>query len=136
MYEKCPQKQTWEVQNEYETMKLIRQEKFDLVLPGALRDSDIDMWIHVMQKGNPDALEMDLGGNAAYSVDDTLGFFIFADRGGDRIERAVLGGRADRDLYDIFGAEKDITDFVAERDPKRIAVNMSDRLPSADGNIL
>jgi Xaa-Pro dipeptidase len=122
-----------EARARYETMKLIRQEKFDLVLPGALRDSDVDMWIHVMQKGNPDALEMDLGGTASYSVDDTLGFFIFTDRGEGRIERAVLGGRADRDLYDIFGKEKDITDFVAERDPKRIAVNMSDRLPSADG---
>ncbi len=122
-----------EARARYETMKLIRQEKFDLVLPGAMRDSDVDMWIHVMQKGNPDALEMDLGGNASYSVEDTLGFFIFTDRGGERIERAVLGGRADRDLYDIFGKENDITKFVAERDPKRIAVNMSDRIPSADG---
>ena len=122
-----------EARARYEMMKLIRQEKFDLVLPGAMRDSEVDMWIHVMQKGNPDALEMDLGGNASYSVDDTLGFFVFTDRGGDRIERAVLGGRADRDLYDIFGAEKDIAKFVAERDPQRIAVNMSDYLPSSDG---
>jgi len=122
-----------EARARYETMKLIRQEKFDLVLPGAMRDSGVDMWIHVMQKGNPDALEMDLGGTASFSVDDTLGFFIFTDLGGDRIERAVLGGRADPDLYDIFGREKDITNFVAWRDPQRIAVNMSDYLPSSDG---
>ncbi len=114
-------------------MKLIRKEKFDLVLPGALRDNDIDMWIHVMQQGNPDALELDLGGNASWTVDDTLGFFIFTDRGGDRIERAVLGGRGDRDIYDIFDSEKDVTQFVAERDPRRIAVNYSDWLPSSDG---
>ena len=117
----------------YEMMKLIRKEKFDLILPGALRDSNVDMWIHVMQEGNPDALELDLGGNASWSVHDTLGFFIFTDRGGDRIERAVLGGHGDRDIYDIFGSEKDLSEFVAARDPGRIAVNYSEWLPSADG---
>lgn len=122
-----------EARARYEMMKLIRKEKFDLILPGALRDSNVDMWIHVMQRGNPDALELDLGGNASWTVHDTLGFFIFTDRGGDRIERAVLGGNGDRELYDIFGDEKDITEFVAARDPERIAVNYSDWQPSADG---
>jgi hypothetical protein len=100
-------------------MHLIRSEKFDLILPQAMRDNKIDMWIHV--KRGEDPLNFELGSNP--------GVFIFADRGGDRIERAVLGGRGDRKLYDIFGPESDMTQFVSERDPKRIAVNYSEEHP-------
>jgi Xaa-Pro aminopeptidase len=118
-------------------MKLIRKEKFDLVLPGAMRDNNVDMWIHVVQSGNEDPMALDLGGQAIWqtTVDayDTQTFYVFTDRGGDRIERAILGGRGDRNLYDIFGSEGDLTQFVAERDPGTIAVNMSDWLPAANG---
>ncbi len=66
-----------------------------------------------------------------------MGYVIFTDRGGDRIERALLGvsfaSVADRSVYDIFGPDSDIPKFVAERDPKRIAVNMSESLTHADG---
>ena len=43
----------------YETMRLIRQEKMDLVLPGAMRDNNVDMWIHVVQSANKDPLALD-----------------------------------------------------------------------------
>ena len=69
-----------------------------MVLPGVMRDNGIDMWIHVIRDGNPDTLALDLGG--------TAGYFIFTDRGGDRIERAVLAGRGQgmytSGAYDIF----------------------------------
>jgi len=97
-------------------MKLIRQEKFRVILPQVMRDNKVDMWIYV--KRGEDPLNFELGSNP--------GVFIFTDRGGDRIERAVLGGRGDRELYDIFGSENDLTQFVSERDPKRIAVNYSE----------
>ena len=97
-------------------MHLIRSEKFDLILPQVMRDNKIDMWIHV--KRGEDPLNFELGSNP--------GVFIFTDRGGHRIERTVLGGRGDRRLYDIFAPESDMTQFVSERDPKRIAVNYSE----------
>ncbi|GAF75668.1 unnamed protein product, partial [marine sediment metagenome] len=126
--------QAQEARARYETMEMIRKEKFDLVLPGAMRDNNIDMWIHVMMEGINDPLALDLGVSGNISVTDTLCFAIFTDRGGDRIERAVLGGgRGSRELYDLFGAERDLQDFVSERDPKRIAVNMSDWLPASNG---
>ena len=116
------------------TMRMIRKEKFDLVLPGAMRDNTIDMWIHVMMGGIEDPLTLDLGISGKITVTDTLTFVIFTDRGGDRIERALLGaGRGDLELHDIFGAERDLQDFVTERDPGRIAVNMSDWLPASNG---
>ncbi len=64
----------------------IRQEKFDLILPQVMRENNIDMWIHVMRISNPDAF-------GAEDLGSTSGVFIFTDRGGKRIERAVLGRR-------------------------------------------
>jgi len=110
-------------------LDLIRREKFDLVLPQAMRDNKIDMWIHVMRDGNPDPLALDLGGHS--------GYFIFTDRGDNRIERAVLGGGGDllrkSGTYDIFGSEDDLKQFVMERDPEFIAINMSEWIAVADG---
>ena len=117
----------------YEIMRLIRHEKFDHILPGALRDNTVDMWIHVVQDGIQDPLALDLGGQIHFSVTDTIGYYIFTDRGGDRIERAILGGSGEEGLYDISGSERDLREFVGERDPKVIAVNMSIGLPIANG---
>jgi Xaa-Pro aminopeptidase len=118
-------------------LNVIRCEKFDFVLPQAMRENNIDMWIHVMgtkyvEEGNLDPLRLDLGGNT--------GYFIFTDRGHERIERAAFGSIENSiensGAYDIV--KGDISDeqlerFVAERDPKRIAVNFSDWLAVADG---
>ena len=131
-----------------EIMHLIRSEKFDLILPGAMRDNDIDMWIHATRVGRPDPMAIYFG-----AVD---GYIIFTDRGGDRIERAVLGNRGrsqnvqeendepstmgssryssgPTDLYDIFASPDDLAEFVRERNPNRIALNMSSWLAVADG---
>jgi hypothetical protein len=100
-------------------MKLIRNEKFEVILPQVMRDNQIDMWIHM--KGDEDPLNFELG--------EAPGAYIFTDRGGDRIERAVFGGRGDEELYDIFGAKTEIAQFVSERDPQRIALNYSQENP-------
>ena len=34
----------------------IRRDKFDHVLPQAMRDNGVDMWIHVIRDRNPDGL--------------------------------------------------------------------------------
>ena len=39
-----------------EMLDLIQREKFDVVLPGAMRDNGVDMWIHVIRDGAPAAL--------------------------------------------------------------------------------
>ena len=140
-----------------EILHLIRKEKFDLILPGAMRDNNVEMWIHVIRAGNPDPMAMHFG--------SVSGYIIFTDRGGDRIERAILGdgnrpplqvskifdrskipgkdevdarwlkhhGGGPVDLYDLFGSPDDIREFVAERDPKTIAVNTSSWLAVSDG---
>ncbi len=64
----------------------IRREKFDLVLPEVMRHNDVDMWIHVMRETIDDPF-------GAEEFGSTSGVFVFSDRGGDRIERAILGRR-------------------------------------------
>ena len=117
----------------YEMLRLIRHEKFDLVLPGALRDNNVDMWIHVVESGKKDPLALDLGGWFEYRAWEPLCYYIFTDRGSDRIERTILGGEDQDSLYDIIGSGEDLRQFVEERDPKVIAINMSTSLPIANG---
>ncbi len=64
----------------------IRRDKFDIVLPQVMKKNNIDMWIHVMREAIPDPF-------GAEELGSSSGVFIFTDRGGDRIERAVLGRR-------------------------------------------
>ena len=92
-----------------EVLHLIRKEKFDLSLPRAMRDNKIDMWIHTIRLADPDPMALHFGA--------VSGYIIFTDRGGDRIERAVLGSGGQPDLYDIFGSPDDLAEFVVARDP-------------------
>ncbi len=128
-----------EFRSRWERLDLIRREKFDFSLPRALRDNGVSMWIHVMKHGNPDALAKDLGAGvdvlAPHPSHGSSCYFVFTDRGGERIERAVLGGEVIRGNggYDLFGGEEDLRTFVQERDPESIAVNMSGRIAVGDG---
>ncbi len=65
-----------------EVIRLIRNEKLDLILPGAMRDNKVDMRIHVTRIGDIDPLAQHFG--------STSGYLIFTDLG-DRIERAAFG---------------------------------------------
>jgi len=159
------QAKTKEDEDIKELMNQIRREKFDRTLPQIMREQKIDMWIQVMREGNSDPLAANLGSES--------GVFIFTDRGGGRIERAVFDYTSDLvrkcGAYDIIdkaeptnsladipedrmplhafynqgGTEwpggpeteldfrfKGVGRFVAERDPKRIAVNYLEKLGS------
>jgi len=132
-----------------EALRLMRNEKLNLILPGAMCDNNVDMWIHVTRGQDPMAMQFG----------QTSGYLIFTDLG-DRIERAVFGGSAGAvENIDVWGSEdvarafagynydnsdpsqgfsvpevfNEIREFVAERDPQTIAVNYSDFLPVADG---
>jgi Xaa-Pro aminopeptidase len=131
-----------------EALRLIRNNKLDLILPGAMRDNKIDMWIHVTREGDPDPLAPQFG--------STYGYLVFTDRG-NKIERAVFGSSGAVENIDVRGSDAiaralssygegyrlafgfgdevydEFRQFVAERDPKTIAVNMSEWLAEADG---
>ena len=122
-----------EARRRWERLCRIRKDKFDLILPGAMRDHGIDMWIVMMKEGHYDPLYEDLG----RGYPGRVAFYVFTDRGGDRVERAALG--VDGYLleacgaYDLVKGDYDLQAFVAERAPRRIGVNMSEEMGSADG---
>jgi outer membrane protein assembly factor BamB/enterochelin esterase-like enzyme len=72
----------------------IRRDKFDLIVPKIMRDRGIDMWIHVMREPIADPF-------GAEDLGSTSGVFIFTDRGGDRIERAIIGRRWQTSVYEV-----------------------------------
>ncbi len=122
-----------EAKRRWERLAQIRRDKFDHVLPEAMRENDIDMWITVVKEGYRDPLWIDLGQGYVGGV----GYYIFTDRGEDRIERAALGIGGyllERNgAYDIVTGSFDLREFVAERDPQRIGLNMSHAIGGADG---
>jgi hypothetical protein len=125
-----------EARRRSETMDQIRREKFDLVLPEAMREHGIDMWIPVVREGNSDPLFEDLGA-ASGSYWGEYGYYVFTDRGGDRIERTALGLGGSRlrnnGGYDLVTAKFDLGKFVAERNPRRIGVNIAEHIGALDG---
>jgi Xaa-Pro aminopeptidase len=122
-----------EAQRRWERMNQIREEKFDLVLPEVMRENGVDMWITVNREGYEDPLTEDFG--RGYVGD--YGYYIFTDRGGDRIERAILGvGTAlveDNGAYDIIGDSEELREFVEARNPRTIALNYARNIGAADG---
>lgn len=121
----------------------IVREKLDTVLLPAMRNHDVDMWIVCDRENNPDPLHEDLGGG--YS--GTAAVYMFVDGGGDHPEKIYFAPSEqslDSPISRIYEVKKyyggDIEDLrpmlrreVVERNPRRIAVNFSDKLASADG---
>lgn len=122
-----------EARRRWEVQRQIRLDKFDLVLPGVMRELGIDMWITAMREDHYDPLYEDLG----RGYPSRQAYYVFTDRGGDRIERIAIGVHgyliAQSGAYDRLLPDVDLGAFVRERDPKRIAVNMSSGIGAADG---
>ncbi len=112
-------------QEDISIANMIRGDKFNYVLPKAMRNNSIDMWIIIDKGRGTEPLFQDLG----FATSNGNGIFIFTDRGGKRIERAVLGGEpevlVESKTYDIFERISSLRSFVSERDPKRIGINVS-----------
>jgi Xaa-Pro aminopeptidase len=122
-----------EARRRWELQRQIRLDKFDQILPIAMRGAGIDMWIVAVKENHTDPLWEDLGRGYVTGI----GYYVFTDRGGARIERAALGPGGylveQSGAYDIFAPAATIAAFVRERDPKRIGVNMSQEIGPADG---
>ncbi len=117
----------------WERMNQIRRDKFDLVLPEAMRENGIDLWIVMIREANYEPLWPDLG--HGYTMD--RGFYVFFDPGEGRVERAALGISGPRlegsGAYDYFGSADELAEFVGSRNPSRIGLNLSRAIGPADG---
>jgi Xaa-Pro aminopeptidase len=114
---------------------MIRHDKFNYVLPEAMRRNRIDMWIVIDHGRGTEPMMLDLGIETAYGQ----GIYVFYDGGGDRIERLCLGGPGSSDLSDMCGAydeikgKRDLRSIVHERDPKRIGLDYLDPVIRGEG---
>ena len=121
-----------EARARWERMCQIRAEKFDLVLPKAMRDNQLDMWIVVMREGLLDPMWDALG--RGYVGD--WAYYVFTAQG-PRVERSALGVGGymleQCGVYDYFGSAEELADFVTERNPDRIGVNIAESIGGADG---
>ena len=117
--------QDYEVYYDWELSCTARKDKFDFILPKVMRRHNIDMWIIIDKGHGAEPLYRDFGPATSYGN----GIIIFTDRGGDRIERVVLGGEGgmieDCGAYDFFVDPNGIKEFVTKRNPIRIGVNYS-----------
>ena len=115
----------------WERMCQIRAEKFDLILPKAMRDNQLDMWIVVMREGLLDPMWDALG--RGYVGD--WAYYVFTAQEA-RVERSALGVGGymleQCGVYDYFGSAEELTDFVTERNPDRIGVNIAESIGGAD----
>ncbi|MDP3718661.1 MAG: M24 family metallopeptidase [Acidobacteriota bacterium] len=122
-----------EARRRWEMERQIRLDKFEQVLPRAMRANGIDMWIVAVKENHYDPLWKDLGRGYVTGI----GYYVFTDRGGDRIERAALGPSgymiSQSGAYDIIAPAATLAAHVKARDPKRIGLNMSDEIGPADG---
>ena len=122
-----------EARRRWEMQRQIRLDKFDQILPLAMRHAGIDMWIVAVKENHYDPLWEDLGRGYVSGI----GYYVFTDRGRDRIERAALGPSGylleQSGAYDLVDAASTLQAFVKDRNPKRIGVNMSHEIGPADG---
>ena len=114
-----------EAYNDWEISCMIRKDKFKFVLPKAMRNNAIDMWIIIDKGRGTEPLFRDFG----EPTSNGNGIFIFTDRGEKGIEKALIRGHSDMSeacgAYDIIGYEGTLQEFVAERNPKRIGINIT-----------
>ena len=121
-----------EARRRWELQRQIRLDKFEQVLPVAMKNAGLDAWIVAVKENHYDPLWEDLGRGYVTGI----GYYAFFLRG-DRVERLALGPSGyllnQSGAYDRYGPADDLAKEVRSRDPKRIGVNMSEEIGPADG---
>jgi CRISPR/Cas system-associated endoribonuclease Cas2 len=150
--------------NPYATVEMldhIRRERFDLILPRVMRERKIDMWIHVIRPwswGGTDPLRFEFGSKSGVFIftdrgSDKIERVVFEGEVEDPGAYDIVRGESkfiNQENYEIMDylAENpdkvleselnlrflDLREFVAERAPKRIAVNYSEELALPEGS--
>ena len=118
----------------------VLRERVDKLLPAAMSQNDIDLWLVFTREESRDPLAADLGGGDAVARMALL----FAHTDGKLKKTAIAAsydvtpleecGIFDEVLaYRREGIKPHLKQFIADLDPARIAVNTSRDMPIADG---
>ncbi len=139
----------------------VRRERFDLILPRVMREHNVDMWIHVIRPwswGGTDPLRYEFGSKSGVFIftdsgGDRIERVVFEGEVEAPGAYDIVRGRSkfinqENYVFMDYMAENpdnvpdseldfrflDIGDFVAERDPQRIAVNYMESLSFPEGS--
>src|ERR1043165_1097905 len=115
------------------------KKRLDTLLLPMMRQQKIDMWIVVNEEFHPDPVTAYIAPPVPYV--GRRDFFIFADRGGDKLDRLALVRYSEEHLKNFFEVlnppGRDVTAtlrrIVEERKPKTIALNMGGTRGATNG---
>ena len=115
------------------------KKRLDTMLLPMMRQQKIDMWIVTNEEFHPDPVTEYIAPPLPYN--GRRDFFIFADRGGDKLDRIALVRYSEEHLKNFFEIVnppgREIADtlrrLVQERNPKTIALNMGGTRGATNG---
>ncbi|MCJ7624820.1 MAG: aminopeptidase P family protein, partial [Anaerolineaceae bacterium] len=124
--------QVLSIRKQAEVITKILHSRLDTILPLALREAGIDMWLIICQEDNHDPIF-----NTMIPMDTwapILQMLIFFDRGAEGgVERINLSMTDTKDLYDRPWKGQQhpeqwglLSEIIRERSPKRIGINIGD----------
>lgn len=122
-----------------ECMYYALRDRLDTVLPPAMRENGIDMWLILCQEDNPDPVHRTMLPMDCWTP--ILQILLFYDQGPEKgIRRVNLSGTDTKDLFEqpYNGQEEPqqwelLRKLVAELDPRRIGINIGSVQWSAGG---
>jgi Xaa-Pro aminopeptidase len=136
--EALPEIQPW--RQRAETVNRILADRLDNLLPRLMRETGIDMWLVINREYAEDPVYLTLVPEPVFAARRTS-MLIFHDRGSDEgVERLTVSRYTFDDLYEAAWEGGDLDEqwiqlgaLIAERDPKRIAIDTSRNWAVADG---
>lgn len=120
--------------------------RLETVLPRVMRENGVDMWIVVCREYNEDPVFFSLVAPTTFAARRRT-IYVFFDRGPEKgVERLALGGGDQGGLYTVYRDPESeqrelwgqsqwalLRKVVSERNPRRIAINISHTHAFSDG---
>ena len=116
------------------------EERLEQLLPRLMREQGIDLWLVIAREYNDDPVFLSLVPKPRFTARRTT-MLLFHDRGPQAgVERLTISRYPLGTLYqaaweggDLEAQWRRLAEVIAERDPEKIAVNVSATWPVADG---
>ena len=123
-----------------EVINRLLKDRLAQTLPRLMREAGVDLWLVINREYAEDPVYLTLVPEPVFSARRTT-MLVFYDRGPERgVERLTVNRYPLRNFYDAAWEGGDLDEqwkrlatLIAERDPKKIAVNVSRDWPLADG---
>ena len=136
----CMAKDVMDMQARSELVDEILAQRFEQVLPSLMQRTNIDMWVIMSREYNEDPVIKTMLPSTWLSARRHTMLVIFNPGEGKPLERLAVARYAVADLFEkAWDKEAQpnqweaLADVIEARDPKRIAVNVSDAFALADG---